>query len=830
MQVNRLMRKNVMQVKISKALEGVIARTTFDAAKGGIDHSLKDCLMLQILREEGSMACRLLSSRLKDWELYQIRLRIQRGIAEAPGEGLDPQDFFLHYVTSLRRRFGDAGSVSTVHAMVEILGDPSTCSSQVFRMYGITSSTLTEEMETLASEKSDVQPQPLQPPAFHVSDTFGAADSERRPSEMILRFGVDLTQMAREGRLDPVVGREREIERVVQILSRRKKNNPVLVGEAGVGKSAVVEGLALMIASGDVPFTIAGKTVVSLDVSSLVAGTKFRGEFEERMQQLIDELKRSKDTIVFIDEIHTIVGAGATQGSLDTANILKPALARGELQVIGATTLDEFRENIERDSALERRFQRVMVEPATAEQTLGILRNIAPMYERHHGVRYTEEALRACVELTGRYVTDRNFPDKAIDAMDEAGSRAHISRIGRPEQVRELERMLAEVQSERREAAESHMYERAASARLREMGLRARLNEKYMEWRRSVESSPPEIVAADVAGVITSMTGVPAERLKESDSARLNGLQSHLSSKVIGQDNAVERVSRIIRRSRAGLRDENRPMGVFLFVGPTGVGKTLLAKELSKWMFDGGDGLVRLDMSEYGERHSVARLTGSPPGYVGYGEGGQLTEAVRRRPYSVILLDEIEKAHPDVFDTMLQLLDEGRLTDGSGRTVDFRNTVIIMTSNAGSRDAAVRGSRAGYATPSKSEAEDKAAGDECRKALERTFSPEFLNRIDDIILFRELTETDVERIVETELGGLFSRMSKLGYGIRVTAGARRELAALGYERRYGARALKRVLADKVETPVSNMIIDGMLRSGDTIVVGKSRSGIVLKVA
>ena len=366
--------------------------------------------------------------------------------------------------------------------------------------------------------------------------------------------------------------------------------------------------------------------------------------------------------------------------------------------------------------------------------------------------------------------------------------------------------------------------------RLREMGLRARLNEKYMEWRRSVESSPPEIVAADVAGVITSMTGVPAERLKESDSARLNGLQSHLSSKVIGQDDAVERVSRIIRRSRAGLRDENRPMGVFLFVGPTGVGKTLLAKELSKWMFDGGDGLVRLDMSEYGERHNVARLTGSPPGYVGYGEGGQLTEAVRRRPYSVILLDEIEKAHPDVFDTMLQLLDEGRLTDGSGRTVDFRNTVIIMTSNAGSRDAAVRGSRAGYATPSKSEAEDMAAGDECRKALERTFSPEFLNRIDDIILFRELTETDVERIVETELGGLFSRMSKLGYGIRVTAGARRELAALGYERRYGARALKRVLADKVETPVSNMIIDGMLRSGDTIVVGKSRSGIVLKVA
>lgn len=826
MQVNG---KNVMQAKISKALEGVIARTTFDAAKGGIDHSLKDCLMLQILREEGSMACRLLASHLKDWELYQIRLRIKRGISDAPGEGLDPQDFFLHYVTSLRRRFGDAGSVSTAHAMVEILGDASTCSSQVFRMYGITSSLLTEEMDSFANDAPDSMALP-QPPAFRLSDSPGMTAAESRPSETILRFGVDLTQMARDGGLDPVVGREREIERVVQILSRRKKNNPILVGEAGVGKSAVVEGLALMIASGEVPYTIAGKSIVSLDVSSLVAGTKFRGEFEERMQQLIEELKRSKDTIVFIDEIHTIVGAGATQGSLDTANILKPALARGELQVIGATTLDEFRENIERDSALERRFQRVMIEPATAEQTLGILRNIAPMYERHHGVRYTEEALRACVELTGRYMSGRNFPDKAIDVMDEAGSRARLSGAERPEQVRELERMLAEVQAERREAADSHMYERAASARLREMGLRARLNESCMEWRRSMESNPPEILASDVAGVITLMTGIPAERLAESDSARLNGLRDHLSSRIIGQDDAVERVSRIIRRSRAGLRDENRPMGVFLFVGPTGVGKTLLAKELSKWMFDGGDGLVRLDMSEYGERHNVARLIGSPPGYVGYGEGGQLTEAVRRRPYSVILLDEIEKAHQDVFDTMLQVFDDGRLTDGSGRTVDFRNTVVIMTSNAGSRTMAERGSRAGYSTPSKSEAVESMAGDECRKALERTFPPEFLNRIDDIIVFRELTATDVERIVETELGGLFARMSRLGYGIRVTAGARRELAALGYERRYGARALKRVLADKVETPVSNMIIDGMLRSGDTIVVGKSRSGIVLKVA
>lgn len=814
-----------MQIKISKALEGVIARTTFDTAKAKLDHSLKDSLMLQILREDGSMAYRMLAAHLKDWELYQIALRIERDIAAAQSEGANPEEFFVQYVAMLKQRFPDAKRISTAHAMMDIFDDDTTATSKVMKSYGIDSSLVAAEMDSFIADNRT-----MFEPEIRLLDYGDSLQPESKPSDMVSRFGVDLTQLAREGKLDPVVGREQEISRVIQILSRRKKNNPILVGEAGVGKSAIVEGLALMIASGDVPYTIADKSIVSLDVSSLVAGTKFRGEFEERMQQLIDELKRAKNTIIFIDEIHTIVGAGSTQGSLDTANILKPALARGELQTIGATTLDEFRENIEKDSALERRFQKVVVEPSTTEQTLQILHNIAPNYERHHRVRYSEEALQACVDLTGRYITDRYFPDKAIDIMDEVGSRAHLATSEKPESVRELERMIADTRQARKQAIEALVYDRAASARLREIALRSRLDESRSAWRRSLEMNPVEITAEDVARVITSITGIPAERLNDGETERLRGLEGHLASRVIGQVDAVARVSRSIRRSRAGLKDENRPMGVFMFVGPTGVGKTLLAKELSKWMFDERQGLIRIDMSEYGERHNVARLIGSPPGYVGYGEGGQLTEAVRRHPYSVVLFDEIEKAHPEVFNTMLQIFDEGRLTDGSGRVVDFRNTVIIMTSNVGSRNVAAKSVHVGYSTSSKSEIVEAAPRDEYRKALESTFAPEFLNRIDDIVQFRSLEEADVERIVDLELGGMFERIGRLGYNIRITAGARRSLASMGYEQRYGARSLKRVIAEHVEEPLSNMIIDGGLCEGDTIVVEKSKNGVALKVA
>ena len=628
----------------------------------------------------------------------------------------------------------------------------------------------------------------------------------------------------------PVIGRECEIERVVQILSRRKKNNPILIGEAGVGKSAIVEGLALRIAAGDVPYTIAGKRLYSLDVSSLVAGTKFRGEFEERMQQLLDELRKADDTIIFIDEIHTIVGAGSTQGSLDTANILKPALARGELQTIGATTLDEYRENIEKDSALERRFQRVLVEPTSCEETLQILRNIAPRYEAHHKVRYTDEALEACVTLTNRYITDRFFPDKAIDVLDEAGSRMHLQTAREPDTLREMEAALASTCEERREAVRQLVYEKAAAARLRELALRSKLDESRAEWQRSLESHPAEIRAEHIAQVITSATGIPIERITTGELGRLRGLKDYLAGRVIGQDAAVEKVALSIQRSRAGLKDENRPIGVFLFVGPTGVGKTLLAKELSKWLFDERRGLIRIDMSEYGEKHNVSRLIGSPPGYVGYGEGGQLTEAVRRQPYAVVLFDEIEKAHPEVFNAMLQIFDEGHLTDGSGRKVDFRNTVIIMTSNVGSRAAVQRAVQVGYSTSSKTVVEQAAPQIEYRKALERTFAPEFLNRIDDIIVFRTLTLEDVERIVELELRRLLARTQRLGYKVEISAEAKRRLAVMGYEARYGVRSLKRTLLDNVEEPLSTLIIEGRVNEGAKVKILPAKAGVTLKVA
>ena len=817
-----------MQVKISKTLEGIIARAAFNTTKAGIDHSLKDFLMLEMLREEGSLAYQLLSSRLKDWELYQVRLRIEREVLGAGRrENTGAEEFYRAFTDELCAVSGAVRSVSTAHALRAIVGDRSTATSRVLEMYGITGEVVSEDIKKFAAGddfRTEIQ--------VHMLD-FSEENKpeEKNTSHVLDKFGVNLTQMAREGKIDPVVGREQEIERVVQILSRRKKNNPILIGEAGVGKSAIIEGLALRIARGEVPYTIADKTLFSLDVSSLVAGTKFRGEFEERMQQLLDELRKAKDTIIFIDEIHTIVGAGSTQGSLDTANILKPALARGELQTIGATTLDEYRENIESDSALERRFQKVVVEPTTPEQTLQILRNIASHYEQHHKVRYTEEALQACVELTGRYITDRFFPDKAIDVLDEAGSRIHLQSAREPAELRQMENALDQVRRERREAVKELVYEKAASARLREIALRSKLGESRNEWQRSLETNPVEITAEHIQQVITSMTGIPAERISGGEMTRLQTLCQHLSQRVVGQQEAVEKISRTIRRSRAGLKDENRPIGVFLFVGPTGVGKTLLAKEVSKWLFDEQRGLIRIDMSEYSEKHNVARLIGSPPGYVGYGEGGQLTEAVRRQPYAVILFDEIEKAHPEVFNSMLQIFDEGHLTDGSGRKVDFRNTIIIMTSNVGSRDVVKKSVQVGYSTVSKSATASATPRCEYRKALEQTFAPEFLNRIDDIVLFRTLELSDVERIIELELQGLFERTRRLGYKVKITDGAKRRLAAMGYESRYGVRSLKRTLMDNVEEPLSTLIIDGKLHEGDTVVVESDKShGVKLRVA
>ena len=764
-----------MQPKISKTLEGIIARSAFNTTKAGMTHSLKDFLTLELLREEGSLAYQLLSSRLKDWELYQVRLRIEREVISAKQqETRSPEEYYRDFTEELLAMPGVARSVSTAHALLAIISDRSTATARVLEMYGVTADSVSGDLQKFAvgdDFRTEVQ--------VHMLD-FGEENrnEEKGPAHLLDKFGVNLTRLAREGKIDPVIGREQEIERVVQILSRRKKNNPILIGEAGVGKSAIVEGLALRIARGEVPYTIADKTLFSLDVSSLVAGTKFRGEFEERMQQLLDELRKAKDTIIFIDEIHTIVGAGSTQGSLDTANILKPALARGELQTIGATTLDEYRENIETDSALERRFQKVVIEPTTPEQTLQILRNIAPHYERHHKVHYTEEALQACVTLTGRYVTDRYFPDKAIDVLDEAGSRAHLQSAREPEELRAMKTALSDARRERREAVEALVYEKAASARMREIALRSKLGESRAEWKRSLESNPVEITARHIQEVITAMTGIPAERVSDGEMIRLQTLREHLAKRVVGQQEAVEKISRTIRRSRAGLKDENRPIGVFLFVGPTGVGKTLLAKEVSKWLFD-----------------------------------------------------EIEKAHPEVFNAMLQIFDEGHLTDGSGRKVDFRNTIIIMTSNVGSRAVVRKSVQVGYSTTSKSAVADRTPQSEYRKALEHTFAPEFLNRIDDIVLFRTLEIADVERIVDLELQGLMARTGRLGYKVKITEGAKRRLAAMGYESRYGVRSLKRTLMDNVEEPLSTLIIDGKLHEGDTVIVESDKGrGVKLRVA
>ena len=819
-------KNNNMGNKISKTLDAVFARVTFDLTKADIRQSYKDRIALEILREDGTMAYRALVSKLKDWELFQAPLRIENLIKTQPrDEEVPPEEFLKQYRRKLLDENKTVRNVSTAHALLDIAADTTTATSQILAQYGITAQTIASAMTELTDPLPDLQSEIR----FHAVDLND--ESGGKSSAMLDKFGSDLTRLAREGKIDPVIGREAEIDRVIQILSRRKKNNPILIGEAGVGTSARIEGLALRIASGDVPYTIRNKTIFSLDVASLVAGTKFRGEFEERMQQLLDELRRSKDTIIFIDEIHTIVGAGATQGSLDTANILKPALARGELQTIGATTLDEFRENIESDSALERRFQKVMIDPTSAAQTLEILRNIAPYYEKHHNVRYSEDALKACVALTERYITDRHFPDKAIDVMDEAGARTRIGAAQEPDSIRETERQLQAVELERREAVTALIYEKAATARIKEVALKSRLNEQRAEWHRDMQSNPIEIGTAEVERVITSMTGIPAEHISHGEAERLRSLGEYLEGRVIGQSEAVQRVSRALQRSRAGLKDAGRPIGVFLFVGPTGVGKTLLAKELSKWLFDSKRGLIRIDMSEYGEKHNVARLIGSPPGYVGYGEGGQLTEAVRRQPYAVILFDEIEKAHPDVFNSMLQIFDEGHLTDGSGRKVDFRNTVIILTSNVGSRAVAEKSVQVGYNTPSKDTNCVVTPYVEYRKALEYTFAPEFLNRIDDIVYFRTLTVDDVERIIDLELDGILSRTKQLGYEVEITSEAKQRLAVMGYESRYGVRALRRTLLDQVEEPLSALIIDGKLQVGGRVTIDRDEEeNITLRVA
>lgn len=619
----------------------------------------------------------------------------------------------------------------------------------------------------------------------------------------INKYGKDITKQAANHELDPVVGREREIERLAQILSRRKKNNPVLIGEPGVGKSAIVEGLAQRIVERKVARGLMDKRIVALDMAGVVAGTKYRGQFEERIKAIIDEASSSDDIILFIDEIHTIVGAGNASGSMDAANLLKPALARGELQCIGATTLDEYRKNIEKDGALERRFQKVIVDASTPEETLEILTNIKDAYEKHHGVNYTEAALKACVTLTDRYISDRAFPDKAIDALDEAGSRVHISKVETPKEIEELEKQIQEAQENKLKAVQAQNFESAANYRDRQEKLKLELQDFKAKWEDELDKKRETVDENDIAQVVAMMTGVPVQRIAQSEGIRLLGMNDELKTKIIGQDEAIDKIAKAIRRNRVGLKDPNRPIGSFMFLGPTGVGKTLLAKRLAEFLFNSPDALIRIDMSEYMEKFNVSRLVGAPPGYVGYEEGGQLTEKVRRHPYSVVLLDEIEKAHPDVFNMLLQVLDEGALTDSLGRKVDFKNTIIIMTSNIGTRELKDFGAGVGFNTQ---ELTKERSDSVIRKALNRSFSPEFLNRVDDIITFSSLGKNDILKIVDIELEMFYKRVEELGHKLIITDAAKNFVADAGFDIQYGARPLKRAIQTHIEDPMSELLL------------------------
>ena len=629
-------------------------------------------------------------------------------------------------------------------------------------------------------------------------------------------FGNDMTRAAAEGRLDPIVGREKEIERLAQILCRRKKNNPVLIGEPGVGKSAIVEGLALRITQHKISRVLFNKRVVNLDMAAIVAGTKYRGQFEERIKSILNEMTKNPNIILFIDEIHTIVGAGAASGSMDAANMLKPALARGEIQCIGATTLNEYRKNIEKDGALERRFQKVIVDPTTADETLQILRNIKERYEDHHNTRYTEDALNACVKLTDRYISDRNFPDKAIDALDEAGSRMHISNIVVPPYIENLEKQIESVKEEKQAAVKSQNFELAAGYRDKERQLLTELDNAKMKWDKEMQEHRETVDEEKVAEVVAMMSGVPVQRIAKTENVRLLEMADVLKSKVIGQDEAVHKIVKAIQRNRAGLKDPNKPIGTFMFLGPTGVGKTYLAKILAEYMFGSADSLIRIDMSEYLEKFAVSRLIGAPPGYVGYEEGGQLTEKVRRRPYSIVLLDEMEKAHPDVFNLLLQVLDEGHLTDSLGRRIDFKNTVLVMTSNIGTKQLKDFGRGIGFHPQESGETDKKFAHGVIQKALNKTFAPEFLNRVDDVVIFDTLEKESINKIIAIEFVKVADRISQMGYHIQLTDATKDFIASKGYDVQFGARPLKRAIQKYVEDELADIIIRGEAQEGDEV--------------
>jgi len=811
-------------------------------------------LLLGILREGEGKAIEVLFNLQID--LKQLKIEMENRLRDMTEDTLlHPEDISFNEVASrilklciLEARQMKCEAVDSEHILLAIMRQKNNKASQLLEEHEVTYNKVMEmltlqpdapraglgfdEDEEDEDDRNMLQrPQNPQNQGGSTQQTRTTQQKKTANDTPILdNFGTDLTRAAEEGKLDPVVGREKEIERVAQILSRRKKNNPVLIGEPGVGKSAIVEGLALRIVEKKVSRILFNKRVVTLDMASVVAGTKYRGQFEERIRSIIKELQKNPDVILFIDEIHTLVGAGSAAGSMDAANMLKPALARGEIQCIGATTLDEYRKSIEKDGALERRFQKIIVEPTTPEETLQILHNIKDRYEDHHNVTYTDAALEACVKLADRYITDRFFPDKAIDALDEAGSRVHLINIAAPKEIEEQEKLIDEMKNRKNEAVRLQNFELAASYRDKEKELSAQLDRMKEEWEKSLKENRETVDDEQIANVVSMMSGVPVQKMAQAEGIRLMGMKDDLMSKVIGQDKAIETLVKAIRRSRIGLKDPNRPIGTFMFLGPTGVGKTHLAKELAKFMFGSADALIRVDMSEYMEKFTVSHLVGAPPGYVGYEEGGLLTEKVRRKPYSIVLLDEIEKAHSDVFNILLQVLDEGHLTDTNGRTVDFKNTIVIMTSNVGTRQLKDFGKGIGFTSGQAENMKDYSRGI-ITKALNKQFAPEFLNRLDEIINFDQLEMDSLVKIVDIELEGLYKRVEAIGYKLVMDDEARKFIANKGYDIQYGARPLKRAIQTHVEDALAEVILGGNIQEGDTIrgSYDKEKDAIVMTI-
>ncbi len=819
-----------MDAKFSPRVRDVITYSREEAIRLGHNYIGVEHLLLGIIREGEGTAIRILDGLNVDLE--RLRKIVEGSISsvgtKASGQGNIPlvkQAEKILKITYLEAKFFKSPIIGTEHLLLSILKDDDNVATKSLNAFDVTYDSAKEEFETILMEKSGTETPKAEFPGAQDDDDerqFSGGGGAKKPGDsksktpVLDNFGRDLTKMAEDGKLDPIVGREKEIERVSQILSRRKKNNPILIGEPGVGKSAIAEGLALRIVQKKVSRVLFGKRIVTLDIASLVAGTKYRGQFEERMKAVMNELEKSSDVILFIDEIHTIVGAGGASGSLDASNMFKPALARGEIQCVGATTLDEYRQHIEKDGALERRFQKVMVEPASPEETIAILHNIKDKYEDHHSVDYTDDAIAACVSLTSRYITDRHLPDKAIDALDEVGSRVHLKNINVPKEIIDIEQAIEDVKEEKNQVVRSQKYEEAAKLRDKERQLLEKLEAAKRKWEEETKTHRETVTVDHVEEVVAMMTGIPVQRIAEKESGRLARMEEDLDGRVIGQNEAVKKVVRAIKRNRAGLKDPNKPIGSFIFLGPTGVGKTQLAKELAKFMFDSDDALIRIDMSEYMEKFAVSRLIGAPPGYVGYEEGGQLTEKVRRRPYSIILLDEVEKAHPDVFNLLLQALDDGQMTDSLGRRIDFRNTIMIMTSNIGARQLQDFGTGVGFGTSAKKDSEDVDRKGIVEGALKRAFSPEFLNRIDDIIMFKSLKREHIHEIIDLELDKLFLRIKALGYGIELTDKAKDFIAERGFDEKFGARPLKRAIQKYLEDPLAEQIISAALKEGDTI--------------